>query len=65
VGKIFEWRMLSEQHDMQNLMEVRRALEYAAAARAVVCGTEDNSASSKSLSRNAIQYQPAKTLYQT
>jgi hypothetical protein len=43
--------MLSEQHDMQNLMEVRRALEYAAAARAVVCWTEDNSASSKSLSR--------------
>ena len=40
VGKIFEWRMLAEQHDMQNLMEVRLALECAAAARAAICGTE-------------------------
>jgi len=41
VGKIFEWRMLVEQRDMQNLMEVRLALECAAAARAAVCGTEE------------------------
>jgi GntR family transcriptional regulator, transcriptional repressor for pyruvate dehydrogenase complex len=41
VGKIFEWRMLAEQRDMQNLMEVRLALECAAAARAAVCGTEE------------------------
>jgi GntR family transcriptional repressor for pyruvate dehydrogenase complex len=40
VGKIFEWRMLTEEHDMENLMEVRLALECAACARAAICGTE-------------------------
>jgi GntR family transcriptional regulator, transcriptional repressor for pyruvate dehydrogenase complex len=41
VGKIFQWRMLTEQHAMQNLMEVRLALECAASARAAMCGTEE------------------------
>ncbi len=41
VGKIFEWRLLTEEHNMQNLMEVRLALEDAASARAAICGTEE------------------------
>ncbi len=40
IGKIFEWRMLTQRHNMENLMEVRLALECAAAARAAVCVTE-------------------------
>jgi GntR family transcriptional repressor for pyruvate dehydrogenase complex len=41
IGQIFEWRMLTEQHDLQNLMEVRLALECAASARAAICGTKE------------------------
>ncbi len=40
IGKVAEWRVLTEHQDMENLMEVRLALECAASARAAVCGTE-------------------------
>lgn len=39
VEKIFEWRTLTERHKLDNLIEVRQALECAAAARAAVHGT--------------------------
>ncbi len=41
VEKIFEWRILTERQNMDNLMEVRRALESAVASRAAACGTEE------------------------
>jgi GntR family transcriptional regulator, transcriptional repressor for pyruvate dehydrogenase complex len=34
IGKIVEWRLITEQHDIENLMEVRIALEGLAAAQA-------------------------------
>lgn len=41
IGKISEWRVLTEHQNMENLMEVRLALECAASASAAVCGTEE------------------------
>ena len=40
VKRVLEWRILTERQTMDNLMEVRRALESAAAAQAAVRGTE-------------------------
>jgi GntR family transcriptional regulator, transcriptional repressor for pyruvate dehydrogenase complex len=40
IGKVAEWRVLTEHQNMENLMEVRLALECAASARAAMCGTE-------------------------
>lgn len=42
IGKVSEWRVLTDHHNMENLMEVRLALECAASARAAVCGTEEH-----------------------
>jgi GntR family transcriptional repressor for pyruvate dehydrogenase complex len=41
VKRVLEWRILTERQSLDNLMEVRRALESAAAASAAICGTED------------------------
>jgi GntR family transcriptional repressor for pyruvate dehydrogenase complex len=40
IGKVAEWRVLTEHQNMENLMEVRLALECAASARAAMCGTD-------------------------
>src|ERR1700681_7878 len=36
LGKIVEWRVMTEQHDIENLMEVRIALEGVTAASAAL-----------------------------
>jgi GntR family transcriptional repressor for pyruvate dehydrogenase complex len=40
LGKIVEWRVMTEQHDIENLMEVRIALEGVTAANAALRGSE-------------------------
>jgi GntR family transcriptional regulator, transcriptional repressor for pyruvate dehydrogenase complex len=40
LGKIVEWRVMTEQHDIENLMEVRIALEGVTAASAALRSTE-------------------------
>jgi GntR family transcriptional repressor for pyruvate dehydrogenase complex len=40
LGKIVEWRVITEQHDIENLMEVRIALEGVTAANVARHGTE-------------------------
>ena len=40
LGKIMEWRLITEKHDIENLMEVRIALEGVAAANMALKGTE-------------------------
>jgi GntR family transcriptional repressor for pyruvate dehydrogenase complex len=42
LGKIVEWRIITEQHDIENLMEVRVALESVSAARAARLGDEED-----------------------
>jgi GntR family transcriptional repressor for pyruvate dehydrogenase complex len=42
LGKIFEWRVISERHDIENLMEVRIGLESMAAASAARCCTAED-----------------------
>lgn len=42
LSKIFEWRVISERHDIENLMEVRIGLESMAAARAARCRTAED-----------------------
>lgn len=42
LGKIFEWRLITEQHDIQNLAEVRVGLEGLAAANAARSGSEED-----------------------
>src|ERR1700730_6360533 len=42
LGKIVEWRIITEQHDIENLMEVRVALESVSAARAARLGDEEH-----------------------
>jgi GntR family transcriptional repressor for pyruvate dehydrogenase complex len=42
LGKIFEWRVISERHDIENLMEVRIGLESMAAASAARCRTVED-----------------------
>jgi GntR family transcriptional repressor for pyruvate dehydrogenase complex len=41
IGRVFEWRVLTEQQDLENLLEVRIALEADAAAYAATRGTEE------------------------
>jgi GntR family transcriptional repressor for pyruvate dehydrogenase complex len=36
LGKILEWRLITEQHDIENLLEIRIALEGVSAAKAAV-----------------------------
>jgi GntR family transcriptional repressor for pyruvate dehydrogenase complex len=40
LGKIMEWRLITEKHDIENLLEVRIALEGVAAANMALHGTE-------------------------
>lgn len=40
LGKILEWRMITEKHDIENLLEVRIGLEGVAAANAAHCATQ-------------------------
>jgi GntR family transcriptional repressor for pyruvate dehydrogenase complex len=40
LGKIIEWRLITEKHDIENLLEVRIALEGIAAANVARDGTE-------------------------
>jgi GntR family transcriptional regulator, transcriptional repressor for pyruvate dehydrogenase complex len=42
LGKIFEWRVISERHDIENLMEVRIGLESMAAASAARSRTAED-----------------------
>jgi GntR family transcriptional repressor for pyruvate dehydrogenase complex len=42
LGKIVEWRIITEQHDIENLMEVRVALESVSAARVARLGDEEH-----------------------
>jgi GntR family transcriptional regulator, transcriptional repressor for pyruvate dehydrogenase complex len=39
LGKIMEWRLITERHDIENLLEVRIALEGTAAANVAVRGS--------------------------
>src|ERR1700733_15532691 len=40
LGKIVEWRLITEKHDIENLLEVRIALEGVAAANMALNGTD-------------------------
>ena len=42
LGKVMEWRLITEKHDIENLLEVRIALEGVAAANMALNGTEDD-----------------------
>ena len=42
LGKIVEWRIITEKHDVENLMEVRIALESVTAANVARSGNEEN-----------------------
>jgi GntR family transcriptional repressor for pyruvate dehydrogenase complex len=42
LGKIVEWRVITEQHDIENLMDVRIALEGVTAASAARRGSEED-----------------------
>jgi GntR family transcriptional repressor for pyruvate dehydrogenase complex len=47
--KIVEWRLITERHDIENLMEVRIALEGVSAANAALRATRDDIAKFKDL----------------
>jgi GntR family transcriptional repressor for pyruvate dehydrogenase complex len=49
LGKIMEWRLITEKHDIENLLEVRIALEGVAAANVALHGTEADIAKLQSL----------------
>jgi GntR family transcriptional regulator, transcriptional repressor for pyruvate dehydrogenase complex len=40
LGKVIEWRLITEKHDIENLLEVRIALEGVAAANMALNGTD-------------------------
>jgi GntR family transcriptional repressor for pyruvate dehydrogenase complex len=42
LGKIVEWRVMTEQHDIENLMEARIALEGVTAANAALKASEED-----------------------
>jgi GntR family transcriptional regulator, transcriptional repressor for pyruvate dehydrogenase complex len=42
LGKIVEWRLITEKHDIENLLEVRIALEGVSAAKAAALRSEDD-----------------------
>lgn len=42
IGKMFEWRILTERRDIENLLEVRLALESETAYYAASRGTDDH-----------------------
>jgi len=41
LGKVMEWRVIAEKHDIENLLEVRIALESIAAANMALYGTDE------------------------
>jgi GntR family transcriptional regulator, transcriptional repressor for pyruvate dehydrogenase complex len=49
LGKIMEWRLITEKHDIENLLEVRIALEGVAAANMALHGSEADIAQLQSL----------------
>lgn len=49
LGKIVQWRLITEQHDIENLMEVRVALEGVAAENMARSGSEADIAKLESL----------------
>jgi GntR family transcriptional repressor for pyruvate dehydrogenase complex len=49
LGKIFEWRLITEQQNIENLMQVRIALEGLTAANVAVNGTSEDLRSLKLL----------------
>jgi GntR family transcriptional repressor for pyruvate dehydrogenase complex len=42
LGKIIEWRLITEKHDIANLLEVRSALEGVAAANVALLGKKED-----------------------
>jgi GntR family transcriptional regulator, transcriptional repressor for pyruvate dehydrogenase complex len=42
LGKIVEWRIVTEKHDIEDMMQVRIALEGVTAASAAIRGTEED-----------------------
>jgi GntR family transcriptional repressor for pyruvate dehydrogenase complex len=42
LGKIVEWRLITEKHDIENLLEVRIALEGVAAAKVASVGSKED-----------------------
>jgi GntR family transcriptional repressor for pyruvate dehydrogenase complex len=42
LGKIIEWRLITEKHDIANLLEVRSALEGVAAANVALLGKKEH-----------------------
>ncbi|MEO6910451.1 MAG: FadR/GntR family transcriptional regulator [Edaphobacter sp.] len=42
LGKIVEWRLITEKHDIENLLEVRIALEGIAAAKVATLGRKED-----------------------
>jgi GntR family transcriptional repressor for pyruvate dehydrogenase complex len=49
LGKIVEWRLITEKHDIENLLEVRIALEGVSAAKAALLRTEEDVATLENL----------------
>jgi GntR family transcriptional repressor for pyruvate dehydrogenase complex len=49
LGKIVEWRLITEQHDIEDLMQVRIALESVTAARAALLRSEEDVAKLQAL----------------
>ena len=41
LGKVVEWRLITEKHDIEDLLEVRIALETVAAARVAALGSKE------------------------
>jgi GntR family transcriptional regulator, transcriptional repressor for pyruvate dehydrogenase complex len=49
LGNIIKWRIMTERHDIEDLMQVRIALEGVSASRAALKGSEEDIAKLKSL----------------
>lgn len=49
LGKVVEWRLITEKHDIEDLLEVRIALETVAAARVAALGSKEELARLKEL----------------
>jgi GntR family transcriptional repressor for pyruvate dehydrogenase complex len=60
MGKIIEWRMITERHDIENLLEVRMALEGLAAAKVATFGRPEDLAQLHELIKNMAAAKDAK-----
>ena len=56
LGKILEWRLITEQHDIENLMEVRAGLEVLSAASAARTSTVEDLAALETLLSKMNQF---------